>query len=218
MFSELLFLRFCDILDQRFDNLLTHLDEGHSCQQVPHSGGPEVIQGSSDLNLSPGGRPCCVDYCNNIFKVFLGINKVFGGDLLVAVFILISSITFGLYLVLTYIIFVGVTTEPVLFTAYIMYSFIPSLRWVFKNLSSFFKGMQRMQFSVPALKLLPLRAIDSAEYEVRTLKIQLWSVNSWKTFYLHLLFSRIAVWGRHMSEYFPFAEIHHFTIYNINFP
>ncbi len=49
MFSELLFLRFTDILDDRFNNFLSHLDFEHSDKA--------------------SGRPCCVDHGSNLYKV-----------------------------------------------------------------------------------------------------------------------------------------------------
>ena len=107
-FTELLFLRFTEILDTRFDNFVQHLKQKH-CQQSK-------------------GRPCCIDHGENIYTVYKEIAKTFGGDLLVAITILVISITFGVYLVLTFSIFVGITEEPVLFTTYILYTFLPSLR------------------------------------------------------------------------------------------
>lgn len=111
MFSELLFLRFTDILDERFNNLLVHLSLS---QEHPVT--------------SSKGRKCCVDHCDNIYKLYTGINCAFGADLLVAVTILIISIIFGIYLVLTVAIFVGPTQEPILFATYCLYSIIPSIR------------------------------------------------------------------------------------------
>lgn len=109
MFSELVFLRFTDILDERLNNLLDHLNKDHGKDSK--------------------GRICCIDHCKNIYKLYLGISSTFGGDLLVTVTILIISITFGVYLVLTFFIFVGVTEEPILFAVYCLYSLIPSLRY-----------------------------------------------------------------------------------------
>jgi hypothetical protein len=108
MFSELLFLRFTDILDERFNNLLLHLTKDHDSKQ---------------------DRQCCVDHCDNIYKLYIGINCAFGADLLVSVTILIISITFGIYLVLTLTIFAGgPSREPIIFAAYFLYAFIPTLR------------------------------------------------------------------------------------------
>ena len=68
-FSELLFLRFTDILDSRFDNFLCHLQQDHG--------------------KASKGRPCCIDHGENIYKVYRGIANAFGGDLLVAITIVV---------------------------------------------------------------------------------------------------------------------------------
>ena len=115
MFTELLFLRFADIMYSELQKLIDHL---------------------KGVNLNhPTGRSCCANYCKDIFRIYSGINDAFGNDLMVAITILVISTTFGVYLFLTVLIFIGATNEPFLFIAYILYTIIPGIRYLIQMLT-----------------------------------------------------------------------------------
>ena len=106
MFSELLFLRYLNVLDAEARRQLAHFGRVH-----------------------PAGRGCCFERSRILRQMYAAIDKTFGNDLLVTVVILVISLVFGLYLLLTFLFFIKGGSEKLPFVvAYFLYSVIPVIR------------------------------------------------------------------------------------------
>ena len=128
MFSELLFLRYLQIL--KVNQLSIYYFYFHTlcnCVILQHHS-THVLDHLKGVHEAGQDRVCCHKQAEILHEIFRNINDTFGNDIFATITILVISIVFGFYLLMTFTLFIPGGTMWAFLMAYALYSIIPSVR------------------------------------------------------------------------------------------